>query len=174
LLFTRLKALNHYLGKVNEHVEELDSAIAKEVSKPVTINDLMYWFALDAMGEFGFNKRFHMLRDQKWSEAALHLRSAMALLGPFSPAIWIPRIAFDFVPNVWRVKHWFQMLDFADECIQARMKVNMYPLHPSEYTSLLTLQRRTMMGKISPRHSSRCTKRLEKARTISDCSVGTL
>lgn len=142
---TTIQALNFYLEKVNEHVEELDHAIFERVSKPVSINNLMYWFALDAMGEFGFNKSFHMLRDQTWSEAALHLRSAMALLGPFSPAIWIPRIAFAFIPNLWRVKHWFKMLDFADDCIQARMSVRILYGHSFHRRSLLTSHRMSLV-----------------------------
>lgn len=83
----------------------------------------MYWFAFDSMGDFGFNQSFETLKNIEWSEAALYLRSAIGLLEPFSPAIWLPRIAFAFMPGVWRVRHWFQMLEFADDTMKIRMSV---------------------------------------------------
>jgi hypothetical protein len=104
-------------------VQELDNAIAESIPGTIVINDLMYWFAFDSMGDFGFNQNFGTLKRRKWSDAALYLRSAIGLLGPFSPAIWIPRIAFAFIPGVWRVKHWFRMLDFADNSMKTRMNV---------------------------------------------------
>jgi hypothetical protein len=116
--------LSQYFERINVHVQELDYAIAESISSAIVVNDLMYWFAFDSMGDFGFNQSFNMLKRREWSEASLYLRSAIALLGPFSPAIWIPRIAFAFIPGIWRVKHWFQMLKFADNCMKTRMSVS--------------------------------------------------
>jgi hypothetical protein len=127
ILGLSMAALNQYFERINVHVQELDCAIAESIPGAIVINDLMYWFAFDSMGDFGFNRSFNMLKKKEWLEAALHLRSAIGLLGPFSPAIWIPRIAFAFIPGVWRVKHWFQMLDFADNCMKSRMSVREHP-----------------------------------------------
>jgi hypothetical protein len=97
--------LSQYFERINVHVQELDYTIAESISSAIVVNDPMYWFAFDSMGDFGFNQSFDMLKRREWSEASLYLRSAIALLGPFSPAIWIPRIAFAFITGIWRVKH---------------------------------------------------------------------
>ncbi|KAF9249319.1 hypothetical protein DTO013E5_8509 [Penicillium roqueforti] len=44
------------------------------------------------------------------------------MLGPFSPAIWIPRLGFAFIPSLWKVRHWFHMLEFCDQCMARRME----------------------------------------------------
>ncbi|KAF2875739.1 cytochrome P450 [Massariosphaeria phaeospora] len=74
------------------------------------------WY--DIIADFGQLKR------REWLDGALFMRSAVGLLGPFSPAIWIPKIAFAFFPGAWRVKHWFLMVDFAEKCTDVRMKNN--------------------------------------------------
>ncbi|PYI09496.1 cytochrome P450 [Aspergillus sclerotiicarbonarius CBS 121057] len=65
---------------------------------------------------------FGMLRNQRWHTLIFMFRSAMALLGPFSPAIWIPRLAFDLIPGLWRVRSWFKMLEFCDWCMARRIE----------------------------------------------------
>lgn len=91
------------------------------------MNDLVSWFVFDCMGDFGFGKDFGMMKEQKWLDAILYMRSSWSLLGVFTPAIWIPRVAFS-LPPVWMVKNWFKALAFSESLLQARMTVGcLYP-----------------------------------------------
>ncbi|KAF2463953.1 cytochrome P450 [Lindgomyces ingoldianus] len=117
-----LIALLHYNQKLIRQVQVLTSIIEETGPNPVVVNDLMYWFAFDSMGDFGFGVDFGMMKSRKWIDAALNMRSAIGLLGPFSPAIWIPRVAFRFTPGIWKVKQWFHMLEFADNCVNTRLR----------------------------------------------------
>lgn len=63
------------------------------------------------------------MEKREYHAAIRKLRSAITLLGPFSPAIWIPRLGFAFIPGLWKVKDWFGMLAFCDSCMERRMKV---------------------------------------------------
>jgi hypothetical protein len=83
----------------------------------------MYFFVFDSMGDFAFSEDFGMMKNKKWHSSIAMLRSALTLLGPFSPAIWIPRLGFAFIPSLWKVRHWFHMLEFCDQCMARRMKV---------------------------------------------------
>ncbi|KAJ5305867.1 cytochrome P450 [Penicillium antarcticum] len=116
------KSLQQYHRRVIEKVHTLENFISAEDSKPVLVNDLMYFFAFDSMGDFAFSEDFGMMRTKQWHTSIAMLRSALTLLGPFSPAIWIPRLAFAFIPGVWKVRHWFHMLELCDECMARRMK----------------------------------------------------
>ena len=69
-----------------------------------------------------------MMEKREYHTAIQMLRSAITLLGPFSPAIWIPRLGFAFIPGLWKVKDWFGMLTFCDSCMERRMKVRFFPL----------------------------------------------
>ncbi|KAH7311563.1 benzoate 4-monooxygenase cytochrome P450 [Stachybotrys elegans] len=115
-------SLVEYYRRFKNQIRNLDVCLADRNGAPVYVNELMYWYAFDNMGDFGFGKDFGMVREQRWVDGALMMRSALTLLGPFSPAIWIPRLGFALVPNLGKVKHWFKMLDFADDCTYARMK----------------------------------------------------
>ncbi|KAJ5754144.1 cytochrome P450 [Penicillium nucicola] len=116
------QSLQQYHRRVIEKVHTLENLIAAEVSTPVLVNDLMYFFAFDSMGDFAFSEDFGMMRTKQWHSSIAMLRSALTLLGPFSPAIWIPRLGFAFIPGLWKVRHWFYMLQFCDECIARRVK----------------------------------------------------
>ncbi|OQD83828.1 hypothetical protein PENANT_c015G07232 [Penicillium antarcticum] len=96
------KSLQQYHRRVIEKVHTLENFISAEDSKPVLVNDLMYFFAFDSMGDFAFSEDFGMMRTKQWHTSIAMLRSALTLLGPFSPAIWIPRLAFAFIPGVWK------------------------------------------------------------------------
>ncbi|KAJ9260547.1 hypothetical protein DTO212C5_8476 [Paecilomyces variotii] len=116
------KALMEYYERVREKVHTLENLVMSQNSRPVDINKLMYWFAFDSMGDFAFSEDFGMMKNKAWHQNIVMLRSALALLGPLSPAIWIPRLGFAFIPGLWRVRDWFQMLAFCDKCMERRMK----------------------------------------------------
>lgn len=111
-----------YYERVRAKVHTLESLVMSQNSRPVDINKLMYWFAFDSMGDFAFSEDFGMMKNKAWHQNIVMLRSALALLGPLSPAIWIPRLGFAFIPGLWRVRDWFQMLAFCDKCMERRMK----------------------------------------------------
>ncbi|KAJ6179762.1 hypothetical protein N7519_010223 [Penicillium mononematosum] len=115
-----LNLMAHNKSKTDTVVQHW--SIALEQSRPVLINDLMYFFAFDSMGDFAFSEDFGMMKNKKWHSSIAMLRSALTLLGPFSPAIWIPRLGFAFIPSLWKVRHWFHMLEFCDQCMARRMK----------------------------------------------------
>ena len=83
----------------------------------------MQWFAFDSMGEFAFNEDFGMMKSGEWHGVITQQRSALALLGPLNVAICIPRLAFAFAPNFWRVKDWTGMMTFCDSRMEKRLKV---------------------------------------------------
>ncbi len=97
-----------------------DTAAAK---KPVVINDVMYWFAFDSMGEFAFNQDFGMMRRQEWHFAVTLFRRALSVIGIFGPTIWLIRVAFTFLPWFWKIGDWFAMLAFCDQQLHQRIKV---------------------------------------------------
>ncbi|KAL6720637.1 hypothetical protein ACLMJK_002562 [Lecanora helva] len=117
------KALAEYEPRVLRKVVCLQERIAQTQGQPTLVNDLMRWFSFDLMGDFAFSRDFGMMDKRQYSTAIRQLRSAITLLGPFSPAIWIPRLGFAFIPGFWKVKDWFSMLDFCDDCMAERMKV---------------------------------------------------
>lgn len=118
-----LVALAEYEPRVLKKVSGLRERIAHAGGQPVLINDLMRWFSFDLMGDFAFSEDFGMMERREYHSAIQQLRSAITLLGPFSPAIWIPRLGFAFIPGLWKVKDWFGMLAFCDACMERRMKV---------------------------------------------------
>ena len=105
-------------------VDTLVDLIIEHSSEPILINDFMYWFSFDSMGDFAFSQDFEMMKKKQWHQTLWMFRYALALLGPFSPAIWVPRVAFAVFPGLWWAKWWFQMLEFCDKCMENRMKVS--------------------------------------------------
>lgn len=123
LINLTLSALAEYGPRVLRKVSALQERIAQANGQTVLVNDLMRWFSFDLMGAFAFSEDFGMMEKSEYHAAIQMLRSAITLLGPFSPAIWIPRLGFAFIPGLWKVKHWFGMLAFCDSCMERRMKV---------------------------------------------------
>ncbi|KAI1410215.1 putative cytochrome P450 [Hypoxylon sp. FL1857] len=115
-------SLAEYLRRTPRQVQTLTEIIDENAYKPMLVNELMYWFAFDSMGDFGFGRDFGMMKNRIWVDGAFYMHSAVTLLGPFSPAIWIPRITFAFAPRVWKLRHWFKMLSFGDSCMSSRIK----------------------------------------------------
>ncbi|PYH65784.1 cytochrome P450 [Aspergillus vadensis CBS 113365] len=118
---TSSTAIRQYQHRIIQKVHKLKCLILAQQHQPILVNELMYWFAFDSMGDFAFSMNFGMMENQEWHRCILLFRSALALLGPFSPAIWIPRLAFTIVPGLWWAKWWFQMLAFCDQCMEQRM-----------------------------------------------------
>ena len=128
----RCEAIKEYLPRIIKQISTLEQVIAHSGSQPLVVNDIISWFAFDSMGEFAFNENFGMMKLGKWHYAVTQQRSALALLGLFSPAIWIIRLAFAFVPFLSRMRDWAGMLAFCDSRMKQRLKVSC----PSSFFSL--------------------------------------
>ncbi|KAI0885722.1 benzoate 4-monooxygenase cytochrome P450 [Annulohypoxylon maeteangense] len=115
-------ALIHHYESLKRHVQVLESMVSEYSETPVVVNDLLHWFAFDSMGDYGFGQDFGLMRERKWSRAAINLHSSLSVLGYLSPAIWVCILAFFFMPGLWKVKHWFQMIEFGDNCVEKRKK----------------------------------------------------
>ncbi|EED14653.1 cytochrome P450, putative [Talaromyces stipitatus ATCC 10500] len=103
-------ALLGYYQRILRKVKTPESLVADQYYRPININELMYWFAFDSMGDFAFSEDIGMMRNKAWQKNI------------FVPAIWIARLGFAFIPGLWRVRDWFQMLAFCDQCMEQRMK----------------------------------------------------
>ncbi|KAL9035951.1 MAG: hypothetical protein Q9180_004579 [Flavoplaca navasiana] len=91
-----------YEPRVMRKVAQLRDRITAAQGQPMLVNDLMRWFSFDLMGDFAFSQDFGMMENREYHRAIRMLRSAITLLGPFSPAIWIPRLGFAFIPGLWK------------------------------------------------------------------------
>ena len=114
-----------YEPRILKEVSVFLQRITHANSQPILLNDLMRWFSFDLMGDFALSKDFAMMERSESHSAIKNLRSVITLLGPFSPAIWIPRLGFALIPGLWKLQDWFSMLKFCDSCIKRRMKVSL-------------------------------------------------
>lgn len=116
--------LAKYCNGVVDLLETFIGRVEQSGPGPIAVNELIYCFAFDSMGDFGFGQDFGLMKKMSLCDGAFYMRSALTLLGPFGSAIWIPRLGFSFIPWLWKVKHWFQMLAYADGLIDRRLKVS--------------------------------------------------
>ncbi|KAL9608912.1 MAG: hypothetical protein Q9167_006281 [Letrouitia subvulpina] len=91
-----LIALQSYEVQLKSYAHQLERLIAQNAGKPTNINQYIYWFSFDVMGQFAFSKPFDMLTGKKWHHAVQMLRAGLALVGPLSPTPWLVRLAVDF------------------------------------------------------------------------------
>lgn len=117
-LATYEPGLLHYVDLLDRHLETSAST-----DQAVNITDLIYFFSFDCMGHFALGKDFAMLENGYWHKVILMKRRAFTLLGPFTPILWLARIGFAFIPMLWVVRDWFQMMRFCHERMDERMKV---------------------------------------------------
>ncbi|KAI0969353.1 benzoate 4-monooxygenase cytochrome P450 [Xylaria arbuscula] len=116
------KSINTYIPRILSQIKSLQQTIDSFGDSPVPVNDVMQWFAFDSMGELAFNQSFDMLKTAKWHVAAVQQRSAIALLGSFSPTVWAIRLAFSFGSSLGHVRDWLGMVKFCDSCMKRRLK----------------------------------------------------
>ncbi|KAH8785239.1 cytochrome P450 [Diaporthe sp. PMI_573] len=133
-----------YYESILVKVRVLEEIISQSNREPLLVNDLIYYFAFDSMGAFGFGMDFGLMRDRKPIDGFRYMRSALGLLGPFTPAIWIARLGFAFIPGLWKVKHWFKMLKFSDNCMNTYIQAYIASAFVEEY-------KRSGAGKVSDR-----------------------
>ncbi|KAL8955278.1 MAG: hypothetical protein Q9193_006812 [Seirophora villosa] len=120
-------AIDSYRPRIERQIAVLLQRISEAATtqSTVLVNDLVYWFTFDSMGEFAFNQDFGMMRRQEWHFAVNLFQRALSLIGPFSPTIWLIKIGFAFTPWFWNIGAWFGMLSFCNDQMEARMKVSL-------------------------------------------------
>ena len=120
-----VKALSQYQPRLLKHIYKLEEKIAAAASseRPVLFNDIVNWFTFDTMGDFAFNKDFGMMDSEQWHSVVIMLRSAMTLLGTVSPAIWMARVGFAFIPGLWKVKDFLTLMSFCHQRMYDRLEV---------------------------------------------------
>lgn len=91
------------------------------------INDMMAWYAFDAMGDFVYGRDFGMLKNSRWRSVMVKQKKALALLAPLNDTIWIVRLAFAFAPFYGKTKEFLKMMEFCDERMKERMEVGSLP-----------------------------------------------
>lgn len=119
-------AIETYRPRLERQVEVLNGIIDKASidGRAVHMNDLMYFYAFDSMGEFAFNKDFGMMRNEQWHDAANMIRRAISILGPMKSVIWLIRLGFYFLPWFWRIGDWFNALHFCQARLEHRIHVS--------------------------------------------------
>lgn len=117
-------AINEYLPRIKKQIGILQNVVKRSKSQPLSLNDTMSFFAFDSMGDFVFNQSYGMMESGEWHKAIIQQRSALAILGSLHCTIWLIRIAFAFMPSIWRVADWFNMVAFCDERMNERLKVS--------------------------------------------------
>ncbi|KAI1323412.1 benzoate 4-monooxygenase cytochrome P450 [Xylariaceae sp. FL0255] len=133
------KLLAQYCNRLTSLLKTFVDCVEASGPGPIEINELVYCFAFDSMGEFGFGQDFGLMKKGRLVDGAFYIRSALTLLGPFSPAIWIPRLGFAFIPGFWAVKHWFQMLAYADGLINAKLNAKLDGVDCTDFRALSNL-----------------------------------
>lgn len=120
----RAVAMKDYLPDVRRQVAKLKDVISKSNEAPINMSDLMQMFAFDSMGHFCYDRSFDQIERNQWHDAAVKQRSALSLLGPFTPLPWAIIMAFRFFPGSWKVKDWNDMAGFCEGTMQERITVS--------------------------------------------------
>lgn len=102
-------AFKAYIPGIVEHVEDLSRTIESYASMPVSIGDVMQWFAFDSMGTFAFGLSFHNLKGRNFIPEAAQQRRALTILGQLNPVPWLIIGGLKLFPHwvCWgRLKDW--------------------------------------------------------------------
>lgn len=119
-------ALEDYAPRVQSLISQLQSRVAEAVSQNqvVDVSKLFSWFAFDVMGEVVFGRPFDMLKNAAWNTVIVDLHSASSVLGPLSPTPWLAHLGLGLMPRVWKIKHWYAMMDWCFQQAHERLDVS--------------------------------------------------
>ena len=105
-------------------VQHIENARTKNTS--LNVNDIMFWFCWDVMGDTTFGQSFRMLQDEKFHKVVTLLKRALKILGPATPAPWLFHVAFYFIPSYSVVRDFNEMKQYCKVQMEDRMKVCRY------------------------------------------------
>ncbi|KAI4213021.1 MAG: hypothetical protein LQ351_004365 [Letrouitia transgressa] len=140
-----LIALQSYEVQLKLYAHQLERLIAQSAGKPTNINQYIYWFSFDVMGQFAFSKPFDMLIGKRWHHAVQMLRAGLALVGPLSPTPWLVRLAVDF-PVVSVVRDFQKMEAWCADQMDERIEVSHYLISWSKKHDRIEKDKNTLYG----------------------------
>ena len=103
------------------HLEEVVKQIDNNLGKSLRVDNLLYWWACDVVGELMFSRPFGALTEVNGQYIPRLMRGFTALLGPFSPVPWLMRLGFTlpFVTDGWN-----SFVAFCKENVNEKLKVS--------------------------------------------------
>lgn len=118
------KAVAVHMGRILPYVDQLEGLIAADAAggRPSQIQDYLYWFGFDAMGEFVFSRSFGMLRSRQMHRFIGQLKRAISFVGPLIPASWAVHVGLHLMPRVGRVRDWRDSLDWCEQHMRRRVR----------------------------------------------------
>lgn len=114
------KALPDYDAAYQKHNHRFEMVLRQHLSDVININDLIYQWSFDAMGEVTFSKSFQMLTHTHSHHHLRTLRRFLGFLGPFSPTPWVINLGSS-LPLV--MNGWNRMFDMCQGYMMERVKV---------------------------------------------------
>ena len=83
-------ATAHYEKKISECIDQLDNRIEADAvsGRASNVTDL-FWFGVDAMGEFVLDKSFSMLHNEETHYIIKSMQSALSSLGAWGSVPWV-------------------------------------------------------------------------------------
>jgi hypothetical protein len=136
-LLTLRSGVTEYTPRILRLADELiNCIISRGPGVPINVNDIMSWFAFDAMGEITFGEDFGMLQHQRSVGDLLHQRTALALLAPLNDATWIAHAGFRLAPWLSAVKGWWAAVEFCESRMKRRVVVRRMLLIPNGHSRL--------------------------------------
>src|SRR5690242_3195415 len=119
------RCLNEYAPRILRLADAVVGCIRdRGQGTPVLLNDIMSWFAFDAMGEITFGRDFGMLDRQSSKSDLLRQRQALAMLAPVNDATWLAHLGFRMFPWLSTVKGWLSAVAFCEATMKQRMEVS--------------------------------------------------
>lgn len=117
------KAITVHINRIVPYIDKLDELIAADAiaGRPSPVQDYLYWFGFDAMGEFVFSRSFDMLENRKMHHIIKRIQSALAFVGPMMPASWIVHVGLHLLPRVGKVRDWYDSLDWCEQQMRRRV-----------------------------------------------------
>lgn len=118
------KAVAVHMRRILPYIDKLDDFISADAAagRPSQIQDYLYWFGFDAMGEFVFSGSFGMMQNREMHQVIKRIQSALSFVGPLIPASWIVHVGLHLLPRVSKVRDWFDSLDWCEQQMRRRVR----------------------------------------------------
>ncbi|KAI1384223.1 cytochrome P450 [Hypoxylon trugodes] len=113
-------ALTEHNKKILGHIDMLVKIIEADAvsGSPTRMDEVLYWFSWDAMGDFVFSKPFGMLEKRQWHQLISGLRKGLFALGPLASAPWMIQCGFRLAPRVGALKDWDNMMAWCTDLMK--------------------------------------------------------
>lgn len=123
LLMCLRLAMESYIPAIQANVLSLQEKIKSRQGQPMQLNELMNHYSFDTMGHVVYPQAYDSLPVKSRVKTALNQVRALGGLGIVLSAPWLAILALNYMPRVWRLKDWHEMVDTSDELIRGSMDV---------------------------------------------------